>query len=102
MIYESGACEERNTFFCRWNVLFQKKSKQGRSIEHRRISSEQPLKRRGISRSDQDKSCGISKGNAFCGKNDLKCQGFLIPSFGWIFSEIAYYCCLGHTTMLDI
>ena len=28
MIYELGVCEERNTFFYRSNVLFQKKSKQ--------------------------------------------------------------------------
>ena len=44
MIYELGVCEERSTFFCCWNVLFQKKSKQGRLIELRGISSGQSSK----------------------------------------------------------
>ena len=33
MTYKLDVCEERNAFFCRWNVLFQEKSKQGRLIE---------------------------------------------------------------------
>ena len=45
-IYELGVCEERNTFFCLWNVLFQKKSKQGRLIQLRGISSGQSSKKK--------------------------------------------------------
>ena len=45
-IYELGACEERNTLFCLWNVLFQRKSKQGRLIELRGISSSQSSKKK--------------------------------------------------------
>ena len=32
----------------------------------------------------------------FCGKNNLKNQGFSTSSPGWIFSEITHYCCLGY------
>ena len=41
---ELGVCEERNTSFCCSDVLFQKKSKQGRVIELRGISSGQSSK----------------------------------------------------------
>ena len=87
-VNELGVSEERNTFFCRWNVLFQKKSKQGRLIELRGISSGQSSKKkRNFQGVIKKKSCGISRGIVFCSKNNLKSQGFLTPSPGWIFSE---------------
>ena len=85
MIYELGVYEERNTFFCHSNVLFQKKSKQGRLIELRRISSGQSSKEK---RNFQ----GRSRKNHV---NNLKSQSFLTSSPGCIFSEIIHYCCLG-------
>ena len=58
MIYELGLCEERNTFFCCWDMLLGYSSKNlnrggGGLIELNPGISHQ--KRSGISRGDQEK-----------------------------------------------